>query len=124
MTITVEVPITTKNPTNTREHHMVRAKRVKAQRAGVGLMLRANAVGTRLEPVSHGMRLVVLLTRVSPGTLDKHDNLRAALKHVVDEVAAYFGVDDADKRVEWRYAQVQGKPSCVRIELSVEDRIA
>ena len=122
MSVTVVVPINTKNPTNTREHWAERAKRVKAQRAAVGLMLRANCVANRIEAMfmrlpwtSNG--LVVALARVSPRAMDD-DGAIAALKHVRDEVAAYFGVNDNDPRIAWRYAQAKGK-ACVRIELSV-----
>lgn len=122
MTITVDVPITTKNPTNTREHWGARAKRVKAQRLSVGLMLRANRTADRLEPkvVGRLMRpigLAITLTRVSPRSMDD-DGAIAALKHVRDEIAAYFGVNDNDPRVTWRYRQAKGK-SGVRIELEV-----
>lgn len=46
-------------------------------------------------------------------TLERHgvrrmdgDNLQAGLKSVRDAIAAWLGVDDADERVWWRYAQV------------------
>ena len=46
----------------------------------------------------------VTLTRIAGGTLDDHDNLRAAFKHVVDEIAAWVGVPDAHPVFSWRYA--------------------
>lgn len=133
MTVTVEVPIKTPNMTNRREHHMARHRRAKAQRAattlalktfrhhtayGVKAMLALLGEEPRLEFMPSDRRLVVALTRRSPGTLDQHDNLRAALKSVVDAVASYFGVDDSNPKLEWRYAQTKGKPS-VRIEFEV-----
>ena len=105
MTVTVEVPITTKNPTNTREHWAVRAKRVKAQRKATRFcMLGAlypMSEWSRFEP---GESRIVTLTRVSPRAMDD-DGAIAALKHVRDEVAACLGVDDGDPRVEWGYHQ-------------------
>lgn len=133
MTITVEVPIKTPNITNQREHHMARHRRAKAQRGatmlalktfkhhtayGVRAMLAQLGEEPRLAFMPNDRRLVVTLTRRSPGALDAHDNLRAALKSVVDAVAEYFEVDDANPRLEWRYAQVRGKAN-VRIDFEV-----
>jgi hypothetical protein len=121
MTVTVTIPMTLPSVANGNKggHWAVRARRTKAQRASVGLMLRANTVALRLAG-SHGMQLpglICTLTRVSPRALDS-DNLAFAFKAVRDEVAAYFGVDDADPRVEWRYEQAKGK-ACVRIAFDV-----
>lgn len=128
MTITVEVPINVRNPTNTREHHMARAKRVKAQRGAVGMLLRANKDARRFSTLglftkrAAAERWVdVTLTRVYSGqqrAMDDDGNI-AALKHVRDEVAAYFGVNDNDPRVEWKYAQQRGGIRAVRIEFEV-----
>lgn len=122
MTVTVEIPMKTPNMTNRREHHMARARRQKKQRDVVVLMLKAkrpfDAFFVGMLDADAGRRVAVTLTRVSPGTLDAHDNLRSALKSVVDGVADYFGVDDADPRIEWRYAQAKGA-ACVRIAFDV-----
>lgn len=62
----------------------------------------------------------VTVTRVAPGSgLDGHDNLATACKHVIDEVAAWMGVDDRDERVEWRVEQEHG-PWGARVR--IEDR--
>lgn len=89
---------------NRRAHHMVHARHVKALRDLVALVLFSHS------PVELPCR--VTLTRCSPGTLDAHDNLRGALKPVVDELAAWLGVrrasgvvDDSLDSVEWVYAQ-------------------
>jgi hypothetical protein len=117
MTVTVEIPLATPNMTNRREHHMARARRQRRQRDAVVLMLKARNVAHRLPRVAVNLdaseRLAVTVTRVSPGTLDAHDNLRSALKSVVDGVADYFGIDDADPRIEWRYGQRKGKAGVV-----------
>ena len=123
MTVVVTIPLKTPNMTNRREHHFARARRQKKHRDVTVLALKAT--GPFGFMAMHGRslgcdvrRLAVTLTRVSPGTLDAHDNLRSALKSVVDGVASYFGIDDADPRIEWRYAQAKG-PAAVRIEFEV-----
>lgn len=51
----------------------------------------------------------VKLVRVAPRELDGHDNLRAAFKHVVDEITALLGLsNDRDARVIWNYTQERG----------------
>lgn len=80
-----------------REHFRATARRKKQHRECVRLLMR----GKTAPP----MPVTVTLTRRSFGTLDGHDNLPSAFKNVVDELAAWLGVDDADPRVTWRYAQ-------------------
>ena len=97
----VEIPIKTVSLLNMREHFRVTAKRKAEHRYVVGMVM-------------HGMPkpalpCVVTLTRVSPGTLDEHDNLPSSQKHVVDGIASWLGIDDADKRVKWKYAQQKCK---------------
>lgn len=62
-------------------------------------------------------QLEVTLTRVSPGTrpLDP-DNLVASLKGTIDQVAAWLGIDDGDKRLKFIPQQERG-PWGVRIEI-------
>lgn len=47
----------------------------------------------------------VRLTRLSAGSMDEHDNLRSALKPIVDGCADRLGVKDNDPRIRWEYAQ-------------------
>lgn len=122
MTVTVEIPLTLPSVANLREHWAAKAKRVKAQRKATRWGLVRGLVRARVDPTSR-TPYVVTLTRVSPRALDS-DNLVSAFKACRDEIAAYFGVDDADPRIEWRYAQAKGKPACVRIEFEVVARKA
>jgi hypothetical protein len=108
--IRIELPIKTVNGLNVREHPMARHRRTKATREIVGLKL--NGQPKPALPVR------VLLTRRSKGLLDKHDGLPAALKPVVDEVAKWLGVDDADPRVTWSYIQERAPTFGVRIEVT------
>ena len=84
---------------NSRLHWAARAKRVKRQRAIVGLMLRS--VDRPALPC------VVTITRRSPGTLDD-DNAVCSAKAARDAVAQWLGVDDRDPRVTWRVEQERG----------------
>lgn len=118
MTVTVEIPMALPSAGNLHEHWRKRHQRIKAQRASVGLMLHANRVGHQLAPKNSIDALVVTLTRVAPRALDD-DNLAFAFKGCRDEIAAYFGVNDNDPRVTWRYAQERGKPASVRIAFDV-----
>lgn len=58
-------------------------------------------------PANH---ITVTLTRISPGRLDKEENLTGGFKGVKDAVAEWCGIrDDSDSRFTWLYAQ-QGCP--------------
>lgn len=112
----IEFAMALPNPTNRRDHWSVRADRNALQRRTTRWMLKGNAV----EPtVPAGQCLVVKLTRIARQTMDGDGNT-IAFKAVRDEVAAYFGLDDADPRLRFEYAQAKGTPAAVRIELSTE----
>lgn len=125
MTVTVEIPMTLPSASNLREHWAAKARRVKAQRVHAWSVLNAAKVASVVGRHGYGdwerdgHHLAITLTRVAPRKLDD-DNLRGAFKAVRDEVAAYFGVDDADPRLEWRYEQAKGK-AAVRIAFDVVD---
>ena len=60
-----------------------------------------------------------VLTRIAPRDLDGHDNLRVALKAVVDGIADAMGVTDRDPRISFEYAQEKRgvREYAVRIEV-------
>ena len=89
----VIVPIKTVSEMNVRCHWAQRAWRVKQHRLATFVMTPA-----------HKLPCVVTMTRLSPGELDD-DNLRSAMKGARDGIADRLGVQDNDKRVEWRYEQ-------------------
>ncbi|MEO8021094.1 hypothetical protein [Polaromonas sp.] len=95
------LPLKTVSLLNMREHFRVTAKRKKAHREAVGWATAG------IKPPA--LPVTVTLTRVSPGTLDAHDNLPSSMKNLVDGIADWLGVDDADSRVTWRYAQEKCK---------------
>ena len=113
MTLKLSIPLRTGRGLNDRMHFMARARKVKAERLAVGLVL--NTHKAPAGPVT------VNLGRVSPSAkgLDK-DNLQGALKAVRDQVAAWLGRDDADDSITWNYGQRPGKTKEWAVEISVE----
>lgn len=98
----IVIPLRTGNGLNGREHHMARARRVKAERDAVAWML-----CTLRRPV---LPCTVTLTRVAPSQGLDDDNLAGALKGVRDAVAEWLGVDDRDRhRVRYEYEQARGR---------------
>ena len=56
-------------------------------------------------------RIEITITRIGPGTLDAHDNLRAALKAVVDAVCEdWIGLRDDDPRIKVMPARQEKTP--------------
>lgn len=116
MTITYSIPVKTPNPSNgalgfSRGAALAFARQ-KAKQRNTARLATLAALG---HPQA---RWRVTLTRVSPGRLDAHDNLRSALKACADGVAAALGVDDGGGLVEWVYAQERG-PADVRVGVEV-----
>lgn len=107
------MPMKTVNELNEHDHWRARAKRAKTQRSWAATFTRSFAKGAQL-PV------IVTLTRISPGELDSHDNLRAAMKHVVDGIADVFRVADRDPRITWRYAQRKGERRLYAVDVCIE----
>ncbi len=98
----VELPIRLVSESNARSR-WARVKRTTSAREFVQLALAA-----KYGPFpANGLPVVVLVTRVGPNAMDAHDNLRVACKALVDGIAKHLGVDDADPRVTWQYAQVK-----------------
>ena len=110
----LEIPLRTRSAPNLREHWATRARRVRRERLATALACR------RALRIGGLLPCVVTLTRIAPRALDEHDNLRAALKGVVDQLALELCVrDDRDPRVTWRYAQSRGgvRDYMVRVEI-------
>ena len=107
---------------NERLHWRPLAELKAKQRKRMALHMRAQgSVFLREWQVMRGneaLRLAVTLTRISPRTLDKHDNLRSAFKATVDQIADEVGLDDRSPRIDWHYTQERGAPA-IRIRLEV-----
>lgn len=121
--IKFSIPIKTANPNNgaigmTRGAAMAEARRNKKQR-DAGKLTTLAAMG-QPKPIWR-----VKLTRLSPGVLDGHDNLRSALKHVVDGIALGLGeVDDGGGLIQWEYDQRRNSEYGVEVEISLIEKAA
>jgi hypothetical protein len=105
----VTIPLKTVSLLNQREVWQVTAARKKLQRDVVTRHL-AGYPKPQL-PVT------VFLTRVAPGRLDPHDNLPSSMKHVVDAIAAWMGVDDGSDGVKWLYDQKNAQKGQYAVEV-------
>lgn len=94
---------------NNREHWRPKAIRVKKQKLFVGMHLS----GSVFPPLPVLCRIV----RIGCRTLDV-DNKWGSAKHLIDAIAAHYGIDDRDSRIEWDVTQEKGKEYAVRIELA------
>ena len=95
------LPIAAGRGMNDREHWRARARRVKAERQAVAALIRGCS--------KPALPCSVLLTRVAPSNGLDDDNLAGSLKAVRDEVAAWLGVNDRDRKtVRYVYEQRRG----------------
>lgn len=116
--LTVRVPQLKPATLNSREHFMVKARRVRRERLAVALALHGYA---RPRLVLENDSVVVTLTRCSPGTLDD-DNAVGSMKACRDQVAAWLGVDDRDPRVTWKVEQRKVKRAECGVLIRVEGK--
>lgn len=113
--IDITLPILTVNESNGQHGHWSgKSKRRKAQRHEVTWALH----GETLPPLP----VIVTLTRISAGQLDEHDNLRGAMKSIVDAVADRYGVPDKDPRFEWRYGQAKAKRGQYGVRVCIQPK--
>lgn len=111
----VYVPIRTVSVANLREHWRVKARRAKAERDAVALLLRPML---RAEPLGAWVPCAVTIVRIAPRELDS-DNLVRSQKHVRDAIAAGLGVDDRDPRVIWYVVQRRGRVREYAVEITI-----
>lgn len=106
---------------NSREHPMVRVKRVRAERAAV----RAAAEPFLRTDWAHQDELTVRLVRYWGARCRAMDDdgLRGALKACRDEVAALLGVDDRDPCVAWTYHQEKSHDGQHHVGIEVSARV-
>ncbi len=89
------------------------ASSARKQIADVTMMLQSRF--GRTPPV--GLPVRVTVTRHSPGKFDKHDNLTASAKHVVDAIAKWFGKKDDDPGFTWLFDQHKDRHYGVGIDI-------
>ena len=92
----IEIPIRIESEANLREHHQRRARRARDHRRAAFYTLHG-------QPKPE-LPCTVVLTRIGRRDLDD-DNLAGGFKACRDGIAQWLGIDDADPRVSWRYAQ-------------------
>lgn len=115
--VVLTIPLRTKSEANCFEHWRLKHKRHKAQQSAVALALK---------PVRSKIQLPckILLTRIAPNKLDKHDNLPMSFKYIVDACCAIItgnftsGKADSDERISIAYDQIDSKSYGIRIEVS------
>ncbi|MCW1958150.1 MAG: hypothetical protein KIH64_006310 [Mycobacterium sp.] len=106
MTWTTTLPLLLVSVANQREHWSDRARRASRHRGAAVVV-----------PKGLPIPCVVTIERLYGGrgqAMDT-DNLQAACKALRDGIADRLGVDDADPRVTWRYAQTRAPEPGVRI---------
>lgn len=110
----VVLPVRTVTESNAKEHWRTRHARAGNQRAITGTGMGRLRAAHGLPPFPVAVRLV----RLAPGTRPMDDdNLPSAMKHVRDEIAAAYGVDDGDRRWRWSYDQERAGGYGVRVEI-------
>ncbi len=112
----ITLPIKTISEANTSEHWSKRRKRHKEQAKWIMYGLK-NALPVIVFPIG------IQITRLSPRSLDAHDNLPMALKHITDSIADIIlpglakGRADDDKRLIFTYEQEKSRSQNVKIEI-------
>lgn len=96
----IAIPLRLGNGLNDRGHWCSKARSVKGEREAVAWAL--------LMTPAPSPPLVVTITRIAPSNGLDDDNLAGSCKGVRDRIAAWLGIDDADERVHYRYAQRRG----------------
>jgi hypothetical protein len=112
-----ELPLRTKSEANCFEHWTKKHKRHQGQRL---------AISQAIFPVRGQIPLPckILLTRLAPKTLDKHDNLPMSFKYIVDAICSIItgnykpGKADGDERISINYDQIISKEYGIIIEIT------
>ncbi len=111
------IPLRIQSEANLSEHRMKKYARLKKQRELIKLVLKNCGIKPPCK---------VTMTRISPRELDEHDNLRSALKHIVDAIADILtpglkaGRADGNKSIKWEYEQKKGLPKEFALSLVLE----
>ena len=115
--ILITIPIRTVSEANCTHHWRSKAKRHSLQKYITKMAFKEYAK-------SIPMPCTIKLTRIAPGSLDEHDNLRMSLKWVVDAICDCIvpglrpgRADDTDG-IKIEYAQEKGQIYGVRVDVS------
>jgi hypothetical protein len=91
------------------QHWRIRHRRAKSQRELFALCM----AGLKLPPLP----VAVTWTRHAPRRLDEGDNLNSFAKHLRDQLAAMYGVDDGSDLFRWDVRQEAAKVGGVVVEI-------
>ncbi len=106
----IEIPLETHNRKS--EHWLP----YKVARENKGIRILVGGYLLTVRQIAPPLPVRVLLRRLGPRELDD-DNLRFALSAVRDEVAAFYGVVDADPQIRFDYAQTSKQAYGTHIEI-------
>jgi hypothetical protein len=117
------LPIKTASEANSSEHWAVKAKRHKIQKKWI------KAIFLKERP-HISLPACIKLTRITPRSLDKDENLPMAFKYIKDYIADQIipglapGRADDSKELTWEYDQEKGnqREYAVRIEIKHVDK--
>ncbi len=113
----IVMPIKTVSELNCSDHWGKKHRRHKNQQKCVALVL--NPIRNKIPIPCH-----IHLTRFAPGKLNKHDNLPASMKYIVDACCAIITGDfrpgraDDDDRISISYDQVHSSQYGVKLEFT------
>lgn len=96
---------------NRHKHWRDRCDRARSQKQTVSLCL--------LREILPPLPIICRIVRVGCRELDS-DNATGSAKAVRDAIAAHYGIDDRDSRIEWDVTQEKGKQYAVRIEIAAK----
>ena len=116
MIVSVTLPLRLVSVANVREHGARRGRRFGDHKHVVYCSL----YGRLRDAGLSGAPCRATITRLGPRRLDP-DNKVAAMKGVIDGIAAAVGVDDGDPRWDWVWRQEASKTYGVRIEIEALD---
>jgi hypothetical protein len=117
--IEIMIPMRTVSEANCFEPWQKRHRRHKAQKKAVHMAL----LGCKQLVL---LPCIIKLTRFAPKPLDAHDNLRIALKYILDQCCAEIsgehrpGLADSKEGFTFEYAQEKSKKYAVKIEITWE----
>jgi len=113
--VRITLPIKTVSELNCSDHWRTKHKRHQRQQKTVALVLKP--IRDKIPFPCH-----IHLTRLAPRKLDRHDNLPASLKYILDACCAIISGDfrpgraDDDERLEVSYDQIPSSQYGVKVE--------
>jgi hypothetical protein len=115
------LPIKTVSEANRRDHWTKKHKRAKAQRGAAFMYCRIVFGHSPLSTIDNNQPVTVELTRCATRKLDR-DNLYSSVKHIVDGVCDWLGIDDGDKLFNLNcYQEFKSKSNELKLKIIIAD---